>query len=139
MGGDEMTEHWSDMLTRLNACADAIEWARTQESYESAWRTCAHGNWMLWLLAKAGARREDVVLAACACARQALRYVPKGEERPRIAIETAERWARGEATIEEVRAADAAADAHAAARDRSLAESADIVRAQFPTPPEVTK
>jgi hypothetical protein len=54
--------------------------------------------------------RKVVAFAACQCAREALQFVPAGEERPRVAIETAEAWTRGEATIDEVRAsADAAA------------------------------
>lgn len=49
--------------------------------------------------------RHLVVRAACACARTALQHVPDGEDRPRIAIETAEAWCRGEATSEQVRVA----------------------------------
>lgn len=53
--------------------------------------------------------RRRLVLAACDCAETTLRYVPAEEERPRIAIETARRWVRGEAGVEDVRrAADAA-------------------------------
>ncbi len=37
------------------------------------------------------------MLAACACAREALVYLPEGEERPKAAVEVAERWARDEA------------------------------------------
>lgn len=46
-----------------------------------------------------------VRLLACAFAERALRFVPAGEERPRVAIETARRFARGEATREELDAA----------------------------------
>ena len=60
--------------------------------------------------------RRRLVRAACACARTVLHHIPKREDRPRVAIETAERWARGEATRGEVRTArDAAWDAHYAA------------------------
>lgn len=45
------------------------------------------------------------VWCACAVARTALRYVPEGEHRPRVAIETAGRWVRGAATVEECRRA----------------------------------
>ncbi len=54
-------------------------------------------------------------MAACACARLSLVHVPSGEERPRIAIETAESWCRGEANIEQVREARRNAAAYAAA------------------------
>ena len=49
------------------------------------------------------------VWCACACAREALKYVPKGEDRPRIAIETAENWVRGKATKNQVKKASDAA------------------------------
>jgi alkylation response protein AidB-like acyl-CoA dehydrogenase len=73
--------------------------------------------------------------------------VPKGEDRPRIAIETAEAWTRGEATIEQVYAAAYAADAadvafraaraayaaaYAASRAAALKDMADIVRKIIP-------
>ena len=77
---------------------------------------------------------------------------PPGEDRPRLAIETAEAWCRGEVTIEEVRAAaDAAYAAHAAgyaaayaadtaayhtaAHVSTLACCADLVREVWPEPP----
>ena len=49
--------------------------------------------------------RRRLVLAVCACARTVLDGVPKWEDRPRVAVETAERWARGEATSDEVQRA----------------------------------
>ena len=53
---------------------------------------------------------------ACACAREALRYVPAGEERPLRAIETTERWLAGQATLDDVQLArDAAYEALRAA------------------------
>jgi hypothetical protein len=129
-----MSEHWSDGLPK-DACKEAVIWARTQESPQQAWDACERGDWMLWLLGKHNADRKTLVLAACRCARLALKYVPKGEERPLQAIETAEKWARGVATIEEVRrdastasaatsAADAAACAARAAADASSAADA---------------
>jgi len=107
-------------LTELNACPDAVIWATSQPDEQTAWDNCERGDWMLWLLGKLskGPRsksRKKLVLTACECARLALEHVPKSEDRPRIAIETAEAWARGEATLQEVRdAAYAAADAAAA-------------------------
>ncbi len=50
---------------------------------------------------------------ACACAREALQFVPAGEERPLLAIETTERWLAGQATVDEVRSANYAASAAA--------------------------
>jgi hypothetical protein len=101
----------------LGACEDATEWVRAQtaDDAQSIWDSCERGDWMLWLAGRAGVDRKLLVRAACLCAREALRYVPAGEDRPRIAIETAEAWTRGEATIDRVRAAADAADAAYAA------------------------
>ena len=82
---------------------------------------------MLWLAARADVRRQEVVLAACACARLALPHVLAGEMRPLRAIETAEAWAQGEAgvTLTDVRRAAAAAAAAYAAAAAAAAYAAD--------------
>ena len=124
-------------LKKNHACAPSLEWLQSRTLAE-VWEQCERGDWLLWLAAKAGVDRKRLVMAACACARLALVHVPPGEERPRVAIETAEAWCRGEATIEQVKearrnaadAADAAADAADAkltARDQSLSGFAEEV------------
>ena len=119
----------SDVLRSLGACSKSLAWA---DGYGSAWSTaltaCPERSWLTWLYGRLLSRglvpREPLVLAACLCAREVLHLVPAGEERPLRAIETAEAWCRGEATLDEVRAArrdawdatyDAAAYADAAA------------------------
>ena len=113
----------TDFLKKLTACGSAIAWVETQPDVDTAWRNCQRGDWMLWLLAKRDADRQTLVLAACECARLALPHVPDGEDRPRLAIETAERWAKGEATLLEVRIGGGAAHL-AAANATSAAASA---------------
>ncbi len=122
---------FEELLYELGACSSAVEWAHGK-TLHVFWKTCQRGDWLLWLAGKMADKkgwhtRKQIVLAACACAATALKYVPKGEERPKKAIQTARAWAKGKATIEEVwaAAADAAADA---ARTTTLAECADIVR-----------
>ena len=142
-------KHWSEALPS-NVCHEALTWARNQPSATVAWRNCKRGDWMLWLLGKLSGdpdsdSRKKLVLAACACARLALPYVKKGEERPRIAIKTAEAWVKGELGItrEQVNAAAYAvyaaanAAANAAARVSLLAKCADIVRQHYPEPPKL--
>jgi len=102
-----------DILTELGACAEAVKWAG-RKTHKKAWGTCQRGDWLLWIAGKLNVDRKKLVLAACACARTALKYIPAGEDRPRIAIETAEAWTRGEATIDQVRTAAYAAYAYAA-------------------------
>ena len=108
-----------DHLKRLRACPEAVAWVKaTPGSPTRLWSLCKHPDWMLWLAECGGVTDQRALrLAACACARTALKYVPKGEERPRIAIETAERYANGEATAKEMTTAQNAADAAAAYAD----------------------
>ena len=114
----------SDVLRSLGACSESIAWA---DGYGSAWSTalaaCPERDWLTWLygrlLARGHVRREPLVIAACLCAREVLHLIPAGEERPLRAIETAEAWCRGEATLDEVRAARYAA--YAAAADAAAA------------------
>ena len=115
-----------DTLKALHACSEARKWAEGK-TLDEAWATCPRGDWMLWLAGKAGVERKTVVLAACACARLALKHVPKGEKRPLAAIETAEAWARGDngMTLDMVRkAARAAAYAYAASTYAAAAYAA---------------
>jgi hypothetical protein len=80
---------------------------------------------MLWIAALLAGppgddSRKSIVMAACACARTALEFVPAGELGPLRAIETAEAWCAGRASLNEVRraayaAAAAAPPAHAEA------------------------
>lgn len=98
---------FKQQLKKLAACNDAIEWAGDRDA-RAAWNECERADWMLWL-AQRVLDLKLVMRAACACARTALQFVPAGEDRPRVAIETAEVWTRGEATIEAVRIASVAA------------------------------
>ena len=99
------------ILTELGACPDAVEWAG-RKTPEKAWAMCPRADWLIWIAEKLGVGWKLPVLAACACARTALKYIPAGENWSRIAIETAEACTRGEATLEQL--ADAADDAHVA-------------------------
>ena len=110
------------VLTDLNACHEAIKWARTQPNWKTLWNNCERGDWMLWLIGKTIAgepmsdERKPLVLAACDCAELALKYVSKNEDRPKKAIDTARKWANSDDSISEqdLRAAAAAYAAYAA-------------------------
>jgi len=140
---------WLSTLIRLQACADARAWARSlpsDTSPESAWSACECGDWLMWLLGALHRRgaitRQVLVLAACAAARTALPYLAgrPAEAASLAAIEAAERWCRGEATIDEVRAARDAAwavrceawpDAAAAAAAAAYAAAAAAAAAAY--------
>jgi tetratricopeptide (TPR) repeat protein len=85
------------------------------KDFQQMWATSDRGDWLLWfcihMIDQPGwPTHQQVVLVACQCARLALRYVKPGERRPLNAIETAEAWACGQATVEQVRRAGHAAD-----------------------------
>ena len=96
-------------LISIKACAEALEWLGDRSIVE-AWSSCPRGEWMLWWAARCpafvpgGDLHRRIGLAACEIARTALVRVPADELRPLRAIETAERFWRGEATVDEVRA-----------------------------------
>jgi len=84
---------FADKLRKLEACEDAIEWVG-DKSFKEAWNTCERADWMLWYIAKAelGTKRERIHIV-CDCAETSLKYVPEGEDGPRLAIEAARAYA----------------------------------------------
>ena len=96
-------------LQARNACKEGIAWLDDRE-LSQAWQECPRADWMIWYVAPLIAR-QDLVILACSCARTALKFIPDGEKRPLAAIETAEKWANGKATIKEVQDAADAVDA----------------------------
>ena len=116
-------------LKEMSACIDAIEWIKQYNTFSEAWNNCERGDWMLWLIGrriKNLKQRKVLVLCACQCARLSLKYVNKDEDRPRKAIETAEKWANNEKgiTVQDVNNAAYAAAAAAAAAAANTANTA---------------
>jgi len=68
--------------------------------------------------------RKLGVWCACAVAETALKHVPAGEDRPRIAIWTTRQWILGRATIDDVRKAYSASSAAASAAYTAYATNA---------------
>jgi hypothetical protein len=114
-----------DILKDKRACPDAVEWVKESkaETFMKLWNECERADWMLWILArmikeKGWPSRKTVVLCTCDCAETSLQFVPEKENRPKIAIQTARKWAEGKASkIECGKAADAASAAYAAYAD----------------------
>ena len=110
----------AELISKLessDACNEAVEWvAETGYDLKNAWWKCERADWLLWLSgnmigADGWPDIKGLALAACACAKTALVYVPKNEKRPAVAIRIAERWAKGDSriTIQDIRAAACAA------------------------------
>jgi len=122
MTNEELVKHL--LGRRTKACDEAINWLGKRNSDEM-WAECEKPDWLLWYAA-ANVSRKELVLAACDCAETALRYVPEGEDRPRLAIETARSWASGDADIQSVKAA---VSATGKARNADSAAAADAAYA----------
>jgi hypothetical protein len=88
------------------------------QDLRTMWDTCENGEWLLWfaahMIGKPGwPSHQQVVLAACQCARLTLRHVEDGEDRPLLAIQAAEGWAKGYVPLEHVRlAGEEAVESH---------------------------
>jgi hypothetical protein len=117
---------WLKDLRRLDACDEAIDWAKTQPGPDAAWAACERGDWLAWYAGRLSgepesAARRPLVLCLCDVWRQ---LVPSERQRgPALAcVEAAEQWARGEGTIVQlIQARDAA---YAAAADTAAAYTA---------------
>jgi len=119
---------FTDKLKSMNACSDAIKWVG-KRGLKTAWRDCNRADWMLWLAARSNVDKKLIVLAACDCAETALKYVPKGENRPAMAIQTSRNWCAGTATEQDCR--NAAAYAAAATAAAAAAADADAYAAAY--------
>jgi hypothetical protein len=117
-----------DLIAHFELCDRARRWLADYDDVETAWRECDDGRWLQHLLTIT-LPHERCLDVALACARAVLPMVAPGEERPRIAIEMAERYARGEVAEEWLRAA--VADALAAAAGGYAAYAAYAYAAAF--------
>ena len=96
-----------DWRKGIIGASNFAEWAasRPEASFYDLWEEIIDPEWLVRLAKIGGATQQQVTLAVCAVARLCLHLVPEWENRPRIAIETAEKWCRGEATQRKVRKA----------------------------------
>ena len=118
-------------LKKMGACKDAIEWAKSYPTKQAAWDACERADYMLWLLGKLvkvqeSPQHKKLVLVVCDCASTALKYTGKYRKVALSALRFARAWAKGKATIEQVKTA---ADAAAYAASASAAAAADAAYA----------
>ena len=107
------------------ACRDGRDWALAEcQTMADAWAR-AKPDWLLWVATRPGVLSDrELRLLAVFCARRVQHLL--ADQRSRDAIGTAERFANGDATSEDLAAAKAAADAAwAAARAAARAAAAD--------------
>ena len=120
-----------------DACFAARDWLSSLPegtTARQAWQQCTRPDWMFWLLGRRRADHVKLVRCACEIARTVLHMVPAGEDRPRLAIEAAERWCNDPTKATQ---SDAAYAVYAAAAAVYAAANADIIRRHFPNPPRL--
>ena len=102
--------HWSYLILYLGQYGEDQYQFALSLTYEQFWETCPKGEWLLhWIIKEGNTDRKAIVHAACQCVRLVLPYCTDKQQRPLKAIETTEKWIRGEATSEEVKQAGNAA------------------------------
>jgi hypothetical protein len=129
-----------DFLQRPGASGSAARWVREHKVDMAAfWADCAELKWMLWLLARMLGAHSVQRWFAAQCARHVLHIYENGsprDDRPRRAIATVERYARGLATGEELfcakcdagAAGDVTRRANWAAASAAWAAAGDVTR-----------
>jgi hypothetical protein len=113
-----------EKLKQLNVCYGALNWVEENNlnTIEEIVSKCERGDWLLWLSNKLGIDIKPITLAKALCAKTVIHLMK--DERSIKAIEVAERFGKGEVTIEELNAAAYAADAAATAAAATAADAA---------------
>jgi hypothetical protein len=108
-----------NLLLKLKACKEAIEWAGDKTA-EEVIDTCHRGDWLLWLAGKLKVDDRPLTLAKGHCA-NTVRHLMK-DERSIKAVDAAIAYGNGEISKEDLK--DAAYYAYYAASDASDADYA---------------
>ena len=120
------------ILTKLNACEDALEWAEAHPDPSEAWNSCDRIDWMFWLLSQNGANLDAIVELACDNTIHALAALPEPQGETKHICEdliaVVRRFMKGTATKTELSdtrsAAESSAESSAWFAVRSAARSA---------------
>jgi len=127
---DERNKAMSNMnnlLKELNACDDAIQWAK-DKTWNEIFETCHRGDWLLWLFKKTNPDNfKELTLAKGHCA-NTVRHLMK-DERSIKAVDAAIAFGEGKITKDELSAAAAAAYAAYVAAAAAAAYAAAAVAA----------
>ena len=142
-------------LSDLRACREAVKWTNGM-NLKTAWNKCKRADWLIWFICKMEiGTKQERIHAVCDCAATALMYVPKGEDRPRLAIEAARKYTDNP-TEENRQACDRAIWAAWAARATTMAtwaaeaagaaaeaathqQMCDMIRAKIRLPTDIVK
>ena len=93
-----------ELLNKLNACQEAKLWA-AGKTLSQAWQECQRADWMLWLLGRSQIDKKTIATIAVEFAETC---VHNAKDYPAVAecITTAKKYLSGQATQEELAAAE---------------------------------
>ena len=100
-----------ELLQKLNACKDAIEWAG-DKSWEEIYNTCHRGDWLLWLFKRTNPDDLQLLTLAKGHCANTVRHLMK-DERSIKAIDAAIAFGEGKISRDELGAAAYVASAAA--------------------------
>ena len=113
------------LLTENNACTEGANWADSQIDYKTAWEKCDRAGWLLWAAKKFGVSLEKLTLAKVSCARTVQHLMT--DQRSIDALDIADKFGKGEASLKELGAATNAASFVCSAYDAiGIATSASL-------------
>lgn len=106
-------EELRKFLVECRCCKNGLAWA-SGRTLREAWQQCDYAEWLMWAAANLLGHPEwfslqQVVLAACALAETTFRCEPYGLTTLRTSLDTIRKWARGDASYEQVKIARSAA------------------------------
>ena len=104
---------FQEYLSNIDACSPARQWVGDR-TFEQAWRECERADWMCWIIQKSGQFDRKTVVMLAATMANTVRHLMM-DQRSIDAVDTALRYAHGEATEEDLSNAALAADAADAA------------------------
>ena len=124
---DQARKEMRDFLKKHRACSEGEKWALENcKSLSQVW-TDAKPDWLIWVATRDGVLSDsDLRLFTCWSVRRVWHLLT--DPRSRNAVEVSERYARGQATQDELRAAWAAAWAAQAAYLRSAYKNPFITK-----------
>jgi len=101
-----------ELLQKLNACKDAIEWAG-DKSWQEIYNTCHRGDWLLWLFKRTNPDDLQLLTLAKGHCANTVRHLMK-DKRSIKAVDAAIAFGEGKISKEELDAAASAASDGAA-------------------------
>jgi len=115
------------LLIQLNACKEAQEWA-ADKTWSEVYSTCERGDWLLWLFNKVNPDDLQLLTLTKGHCTNTVRHLMT-DERSLKAVDIAISFGEGKATLEELAAANVAANAANASAAFAAANAASVATA----------